>query len=556
MSSTITRRQALVGVSGTLLLPAACSTVSLRPHALANEVFAHGVASGDPRATSVVLWTRVSGTDAAVPVDWQVASDPDLLSIVARGRITTDADRDHTVKVVADGLPAGRTLYYQFAANGRQSPVGRTKTLPRGELDELVVAIVSCSNYPFGFFNGYEAIADDPAIDVVVHLGDYIYEYDEDGYGGPQGKRIGRIHEPRHEIVTLSDYRMRHAQYKSDLGSLAMHARHPLIATWDDHETTNNPWTGGAQNHQPEEGDWERRREASLRAYYEWMPIRDPGPDGAPEELWRHYEFGDLASLITLESRHTGRSKQIELGDYEDRLTDPERARLFYAEVVGDPERRLLSADMERFVADALSASVRTGRRWRLIGNQTIMASVVAPRLDDPLFAQERERMSDSARGLLDMLTDFGALRLAGNMDAWDGYPAARERFYRIAREAGARDLLVMTGDTHVFWANALYDAAGIAMGVELGTSGITSPRGFYELGAAVTDRFDELVAGQNDSVLWVDGRYRGYIRLSLTEELARADFVAVSNIASPNFRTRTVKTATIVKTDGTLRYA
>ena len=552
MAPTLTRRQALLGVSSSLLLPAGCAT---NDQPLANEVFAHGVASGDPDATSVVLWTRVSGANGPIEVRWTLSETRDLGRIVGQGRVTTDADRDFTVKVIPGNLVPGRTYYFLFEAAGARSPIGRTLTLPDAGLDELTLAVASCSNYPFGFFNGYEAIADDPDVDVVVHLGDYIYEYDEDGYGAAAGKRLGRIHSPTHEIVSLADYRMRHAQYKADPGSLAMHAQHPLIHTWDDHESTNNPWRGGAQNHQPEEGDWLQRRADSFRAYYEWMPVRDP--EGLPQNLWRHYKFGDLASLITLESRHTARSEQIELSQYSERMTDPASASVVYNEVVGAEDRQMISAEQEVFVGEALKESIAAGRPWRLIGNQTIMAEVIAADLrNDPVFERIPPELSESAAGLLDMLTNLGALGIAGNMDAWDGYPAARERLYRIAREAGASDLLVITGDTHVFWANELTSRAGFAMGVELGTSAITSPRGFYQLGAEATERYDQLLAAQNQSVEWVDGRYRGFIKLTLTPERARAEYIAISDIESQNYSLDTLRVANIVHDDGSLRYA
>ena len=324
----INRREAVLGMSSSLLV-GGCATTSLNPDGYSNEVFAHGVASGDPGTTSVVLWTRVSGSQGNVPVLWAVADNPDFRRPVATGSLTTNADRDYTAKAVATGLEPGKRYYYRFRASGTESPTGRTRTLPIGRVDKLVIAAVSCSNYPFGYFNAYEAVADDPEVDVVVHLGDYIYEYSEDGYGGEAGKRLGRIHDPRHEMVSLEDYRRRHAQYKTDRGSLAMHAMHPLIHTWDDHESTNNPWKDGAQNHQPEEGDWEARRARSLQAYYEWMPSREPS-DRRPEERWDHFKFGDLASLYTLESRHTARSEQINLADYREQMTSPEAAQEIY----------------------------------------------------------------------------------------------------------------------------------------------------------------------------------------------------------------------------------
>jgi alkaline phosphatase D len=556
MSEKLTRREALLGASSTLLLPIACSTSKVEPGRYSAAVFQHGVASGDPDSRSVVLWTRVSQQDGTTEVDWQVAADPDFANVVRTGRTVTGPERDYTVKVVADGLEAGQGYYYRFNAGADLSPTGQTRTLPAGRLDELVLAVVSCSNYPFGYFNAYEAIAEDDSIEFVLHLGDYIYEYDIDGYGGEAGKRLGRMHEPQHEILTLEDYRTRHAQYKADPGSRAMHGRHPLIATWDDHESTNNPWMGGAQNHQDDEGDWLTRREVSLQAYFEWMPIRDPVDGTGRVDYWRSFQFGDLATLVTLETRHTGRSEQIDLQEHRERLQSPGDAARFYDEVVGAEDRTLLSSDMEAFVADALATSVSTNTVWRLIGNQTLIARIVAPLLNDPELDAYIDSMTADGRDLFERLAGFGTLGIPGNMDAWDGYPAARRRFYEIAKNVGARDLLVLTGDTHTFWANALFDDGGEPMGVELGTTAVTSPRGYGALGDDAAGRFDELVATHNQSVLWSDGSRRGYIHLALGREAATADFKVVTDIESRSYQVQTVRRATIVHRDGSLAYA
>ena len=554
MSKKFTRRQALLAVSSALLLPVACSQ-SVARLSRSGVIFAHGVASGDPDQSSVVIWTRVSEIGDAVDVDWTMARDADFLDVVARGRYSTDSGRDHTVKIVVDNLDSGQQYYYQFAARGSTSPTGRTRTLPVGHVEQLVLAVATCSNYPFGYFNAYEVIANDPGIDLVVHLGDYTYEAGETGFGGEAGKRIGRIHEPRHEIISLDDYRRRHAQYKTDQGSLAMHARHPLIVMWDDHESANNPWIGGASNHQPEEGSWAARRAASLQAYYECLPIRDPGPGNSREKYWRHYKFGDLVSLITLESRHTGRSQQIRYDEPLGQIDTPEQAQEFLGAVVGASNRNMLSREMEDFLKSALEESVGDRRRWRLIGNQTVMAKSIAPVLDEALFDRLRRDLAGDGARILGNLTRLGELGLPEDMDIWDGYPAARERFYQIARAAGARDLLVLSGDSHSYWANSLFDAPGLAMGIELGATGVSSPRSLRALGAAGMRRFDELNAANNKEIEWTDGRHLGFIRLRINHERAHADFVTVSDVESRRYTTRTVHAVDIVRADGTLRY-
>ena len=554
MNKKFTRRQALLAVSSALLLPAACSQ-SVARFSQSSVIFSHGVASGDPDRTSVVIWTRVSDSEDAVDVDWTMASDSDFLDVVARGRYSTDRGRDHTVKIVVDNLDPGQEYYYQFAAKGLISPTGRTRTLPVGHVEQLVVAVATCSNYPFGYFNAYEVIANDPSIDLVVHLGDYIYEAGENGFGGEAGKCIGRIHEPRHEIVSLDDYRRRHAQYKTDPGSLAMHARHPLIVMWDDHETANNPWIGGASNHQPDEGSWEARRAGSLQAFYEWLPIRDPGPGSSREKYWRHYKFGDLVSLITLESRHTGRSQQISYDEHLGQIDTTEQAQEFLGAVVGASNRNMLSREMEGFLKSELEESVGSGRHWRLIGNQTVMAKSIAPVLDEALFDRLRRDLEGDGARILGNLTRLGELGLPEDMDIWDGYPAARERFYQIARAAGARDLLVLSGDSHSYWANSLFDGGELAMGVELGATGVSSPRSLRALGEEGMRRFDELNAANNKEIEWTDGRHLGFIRLRMDHERARADFVTVSDVASRRYTTRTIHAVDIVRANGTLRY-
>lgn len=552
MTIKITRRDALLGVSSSLLMPMAYGQVQ----SIGSDVFQHGVASGDPDDTSLVIWTRVSGAIDAVSVNWQVATESEFRNVVASGSTVTSHSQDFTVKVVVDELEPGRPYFYRFEADGIRSPVGRTKTLPVGHVERMVLAVASCSNFPFGYFNAYEVIANDPDVDLVVHLGDYIYEYGRDDYGGETGKRIGRNHLPPHEATTLTDYRERYAQYRTDPGSLAMHARHPLIVIWDDHESANNPWMHGAENHQANEGDWSARRAASLQAFFEWLPVRDPEEGGRREDYWRHFKYGDLMSLITLESRHTGRSLQIEMDDHIGRLNNEDDAQAFIESVVGAADRNLLSSDMEQFLADALSESAAASRRWRVIGNQSVMGRRIAPQLDDPFFDSLQKELDPEAAELLHDLKRLGNLGLPADLDSWNGYPGARERFYQIGKDAGVRDLLVLAGDSHSFWQNELYDDGGDPMGIELGTAGISSPRSLLDLGNEGLRRFDEANSTGNKEVVWTEGRYRGFIRLELTHQDARADFVTVTDVETRNYDTKVVRSVAISSIDGALGYA
>tara|TARA_R110002072_G_scaffold43981_1_gene123327 strand:- start:1375 stop:3051 length:1677 start_codon:yes stop_codon:yes gene_type:complete len=554
---TLDRRQTLALIAaGTV---GACTTPQASPTAPARSaIFAHGVASGDPQNDSIVLWTRVTTASEAEPVSWILARDPDFTDIVLQGETIASAAADHTVKVIPAGLAPGATYYYRFTAVGEPSPAGRTKTLPAGSLDRLGIALVSCSNYPFGHFNAYDAIARDEAVDIVLHTGDYIYEYGADSWGAETGASIGRLHEPAHEIVTLDDYRRRHAQYKSDAGSRAMHAAHPFIACWDDHESTNNPWTGGAQNHQPEsEGAWEARRAASIRAYYEWMPIREPEPGFSRAEFWRTYVFGDLATLVTLESRHTGRGQQVDYSDYYGTITTPEARDAFMRDVMDDPARAMISPRMEATLAEGLARSVAAGEPWRLIGNASPIARMLVPDVAvlgiDPAKAPKGEAPGDGPN-----LFWKGQWNLPFYTDTWDGYPAAREAFYALSREAGAEDLLFLTGDSHSFWANAVSDGEGRPMGLELGTAGVSSPGDFVDTGwdAETAGKLDRIFAQSLDEVRWTDNFHQGYVRVVLTREQADVAFVAVDTVLLPTYRVSTVRAETVVRDGKTITFA
>jgi alkaline phosphatase D len=559
MEKKFTRRQVLKLASAVTLFPIACSRLpsaqEKKSFPINNEYFVHGIASGDPDQRSVVIWTRVSHVEGNIDVQWQLATDAAFNSIVKKGRFQTSSSRDYTVKVVVDDLIPNEKYYYQFIVNDVSSAVGKTRTLPVGHIDNLVLALATCANYPFGYFNAYDAIAKDQTIDVVVHMGDYIYEYGIDGFGGGEGKRIGRNHLPSHEILTLDDYRQRHAQYKTDLGSLAMHARHPLIVMWDDHETANNPWMGGASNHQTEEGSWQARRQASLQAYYEWLPVRDPVHEVDRQNYWRHYKFGDLASLITLESRHSGRSEQISLDKNLPNLHNKQQAQDFMQDIVGASDRNMLSADMETFLEKELKESVNAGRTWRIIGNPSVIAKSTSPQLNTPFFDQLKSQLQPKQQEKLAELIHLGQLDIPADLDMWDGYPAARERFYQIAKEAGARDLLVVSGDSHSYWANALYDADEKPMGVELGATGISSPRSLMKLGTQAMKNYDELNMAHNKEIVWADGRHRGYIRLEINHQGGHADFIAVSNVESLEYETKIIHSVDIEKNATSLKF-
>jgi alkaline phosphatase D len=560
MGNTVDRRTALglIAASGAV----ACATPEqAAPSSAPGTVFRYGVASGDPGADSIVLWTHVTATGGDVRVQWQLSEDAGFARIVKQDWALARAQGDHTVKVLVTGLAPGRTYFYRFQALEALSVVGRTRTLPVGHVERLGVAVVSCSNYAFGHFNAYDAIAKDPAVDIVLHTGDYIYEYGAGEWGDDVGEALGRRHQPPHEIVSLSDYRIRHAQYRSDPGAMAMFAMHPFVACWDDHEVTNNPWMNGAQNHQPDtEGDYQVRRAGALQAYYEWLPIRDVGMAGGSdrrEEFWRTYVFGDLATLITLESRHTGRDEQVSYREHFDRIRTAEDRDAFMRDVIGASDRRMISARMEAHLSASLRGSVAAGQPWRLIGNASPIARMLVPSaIATEVDPTRRRGFSTEAAPEPDLLWT-ARWNLPFYTDTWDGYPVAREALYRLAHDAGAQDLIFLTGDSHSFWMNELFDASGARMGLELGTAGVTSPGDFVESGwdQETALRLDRLFERELPEVVWTDNFNQGYVRLDLTPSAARAVFVAVDTVLTGDYRARTLKQTQIVRTGGNVNY-
>ncbi|MEM9617359.1 MAG: alkaline phosphatase D family protein [Pseudomonadota bacterium] len=543
MTARITRRTALT----TALATGAASCASapkMTPYVSVSEsaggVFTHGVASGDPDATSVVIWTRVSLPAGAAqpmtaPVIWETALDEAFTEMRGKGEVLTGASRDWTVKVLLSDMEPGTTYYYRFRVGDAYSPVGRTKTLPVGAVERARFAVVSCSNYPFGYFNVYDMIARRDDLDAVIHLGDYIYEYGRDGYGGAAGAALGREHQPAHEVISVTDYRTRHAQYKADPASQAMHAKHPMIAIWDDHETSNNSWKDGAQNHQPEtEGEWAPRRRAALQAYYEWMPVREPSM--APEAFFRSFSFGDLLTVAAIETRLMARARQFEYSDIIPTLQTPEDLERFKSEILWDQTREMLGAAQLDYLDRAFRTSVGAGQPWRLLANQIIMGRVTAPDLTEYVTEEDiisLEKQWDQARAFV----KSSALGLPANLDAWDGYPAARERFYNMAREAGEDGMIVVTGDTHTWWANDLVARDGRQMGVELGVNSVTSPSPYRSdfLGGKGAE-YALLTNRDNDDVRYLSGESHGFIDLDITHDGARAEFVAVDTIESRNY--------------------
>jgi alkaline phosphatase D len=523
---TINRRSALalLGSGAALGRPGAVQA------AAPTGRFIHGVASGDPAADGAVIWTRV--TDAGtgdVPVSWQVATSRDGKP-VASGKATARAAADHTVKVELTRLRPGQDYWYRFAIEGGEtSPTGRFRTLPTGAVEQLVLAVASCQLFSGGLFNAYADMAALPQLDAVLHLGDYIYEYGAEGYGAEIGSKLGRLPDPPHEIVSLADYRRRHAQVKADADMQAAHARAAFICVWDDHEVANDGWIGGAENHDPAtEGDWGARKAAAMQAYFEWMPIRDPKPGRPWEAINRSFDFGSLATLAMVETRLLARSKQAEV---KGGTPDPAEFASIMAERAR-PEREMLGAEQQRWLEGVLAKSVKAGKPWQLLGNQVVMARVAGPDLSS--YADRIARLPDMYRGRLAAAVVGYKAGLPFNLDAWDGYPPARERLYAAFRRAGTMPI-VLAGDSHAAWANDLYDDAGTLVASEFGATAITSPS--Y---GSLLPGLGKPLAEANREVAYCDQDGKGYTLVTLTPGQATAEFVTVSTIYAKPF-TRTV---------------
>lgn len=550
----ITRRGALfTGISLVGASAAACTDGSLGESVDFPVSFNHGVASGDPGVDRIVIWTRISAdTSGDIPVSWEMATDEGFKRIKNKGKTTTDAARDYTVKIDATGLKSGQTYYYRFKVGKNTSPVGRTKTLPSGSVDNIRFAVVSCSNFPFGYFNVYDHISKQDGFDAVLHLGDYYYEYGRDGYGGEVGAKIGRPHNPPHEALSLSDYRTRHAQYKGDTASQAMHSAHPVICIWDDHETANDSWKTGAQNHNAGEGDWDARRAAAMQAYYEYMPVRDPEPGKTREALFRSYSFGDLLTLCAIETRLTARARPLDYSQYKSEFQSRAGIGNFIKNVLGDPSRELLGAAQSAYISDALKASKIADQPWRIIANQVIMARIASP---DLTAYKDADFLKEIAK-IFPQIHDYIALSPLGlplNLDAWNGYPAAREKFYAAAQAQDVTDLLVLTGDTHECWANKLETASGTTMGVELGTTGVTSPGTGSWFGDAGPD-FSKRLQEKNDDIVYHNMDNHGYIDLTLNRDSGQANFISVDTVYKTDYKAFISKSFKIEKADGSLK--
>lgn len=523
--------------------------------------FLHGVASGDPTQDAVIIWTRVTPQTAGdVRVSWQVSRDGAFSDLVTTGEMVTNAERDYTVKVDAIGLESGSRYFYRFMTGDKTSTVGMTKTLPEGAVDSVKLAVMSCANFPAGYFNVYELAAQRDDLDAMLHLGDYIYEYGRGGYASEHAAELGREVLPAGELLSLRDYRTRYGQYRGDASLQKLHAKLPFITVWDDHEVANDTWKDGAENHNQGEGDFDARKQAALQAYFEWLPIR-PWREGNHEEIYRSFSFGDLLDLHMLDTRVLARDKQLDYGNYLDPATGAFNDQQFLADVT-DTQRTLLGQTQLLWLQGKL---LQSSAKWQLLGQQILMGRMMLPaaiatqQLSIPQFAELAALAQLAARAQAGdpTLTQAELTYLAANqakltpevlallqlpsipynLDAWDGYAYEREVVLATARASG-KNLVVIAGDTHNAWANDLKDKDGNMVGVEFATSSVSSPglEYYLNLPSEQIPATEAAVVGLVDDLKYANLLNRGYMTLTFSSEEVVSEWFYVDSILSKDF--------------------
>lgn len=548
-----TRRAIIKGFTAASMIPLlganmiACSNNNNTSKAATKSVpaqFNHGVASGDPLSDSVILWTRVTPErEGDVVVAWEIATDEQFSNVVGNGSGVTTSEVDYTVKVDATGLDPASEYFYRFLTGEAVSPVGHTRTVPLGALAAASFAVVSCANYPAGYFHVYREIAMQQ-VDAVLHLGDYLYEYASDGYASDNAEALGRTVVPANELLSLRDYRSRYAQYRTDVDLQSCHAAHPFVLVWDDHEVANDAWREGAENHDATEGDYSERRAAAIRAWYEWLPVRPPATDN--EIIYRSFQYGDLVDLIMLDTRNAGRDEQVAYGSFANGgIIDTAAVQA----ATQDSTRTLLGREQLAWLKGKLTNSTA---RWQVLGQQVLMARQPLPEpivraltpavagdnsLDDATTAvlaataakaKPPEERTAQERDLLDSAIPF-------NPDAWDGYSFEREELLNHAAQLQSR-LVVLAGDTHNGWGSQLTLIDGTPVGVEFAGPSVSSPGAEDVIGAGTAGLFAQFAITLMDDLKYANLVSRGYMTISFSPDEVTNEWRYVSNIDTPQY--------------------
>ena len=499
--------------------------------------FTHCVASGEPGPDQVLLWTRYASAEET-PLKWELAEDADFTRIVVQGDATASPANDCCARAWAKGLKPGQWYFYRFVApDGEKSPVGRTRTLPVGKVDKFRIAVFSCSNFGFGWFNAYGHAAEAGDFDLVLHLGDYFYEYARGTYPDTKEGLAERLL-PVDEAVTLAGYRERFSTYRNDPDLQRLHQLYPVIAMWDDHEVANDAWKDGAENHQPDkEGAYAVRESVAEKAYREWLPVS--------EAYWAQYEIGKLATLFRLETRHVARDEPFDLGELMKGKRGPELEAALAAFRDGawrDPKRTLMGAEQEAWLAKGLKGSTKAGKPWQVLAQQVIMGQTG---FGKDLIAGMTKDVDPAMRARILAANRAQQSGIPYAMDMWSGYPAARERLYQSALDANA-NLLVLAGDSHNAWA---FDHAfkNERVGVELAGQSVTSPGFEHYLPWIKPDVLAQDVISASPTLKWCDTSQRGYLAIELTPKAATGEYRFLSTIRQKSTALAGIKRMTVL---------
>ncbi|OTG69228.1 alkaline phosphatase [Acinetobacter sp. ANC 4470] len=510
--------------------------------------FLHGVASGDPLKDKVILWTRLTPNDVSLRLEviWEIALDQKFSQLINSGKVQTAQAQDFTVKVDASKLRSNQRYYYRFRYGNVISPIGQTKTLPESS-NTMSFAVCSCSNYPAGYFHVYQEIAKQD-VDVVIHLGDYIYEYGKGGYATEDAAKLGRelAVDNNKEMIILDDYRKRYALYRKDIDLQTVHQRHPFIVIWDDHELANDTWKDGAENHTEEvesnknEGKFIERKIAALQAYFEWMPIR-PVSDNDHLNIYRQFNFGTLVQLTMLDTRVLARDRQL---DYADYMTVQGMNFQRFQEDLNHPMRTLMGNKQLLWLQAQLEQSTAT---WNVLGQQVLMSKMLIPaELLLPLSQMDIVVLNQKIPELVTLkmralqgdpsLTEIEKSRLTlvapYNLDAWDGYAAERETLYATLRKVDKK-VVVLAGDTHNAWASDLHNQSGEHVGLELATSSVSSPgmEKYLNIPLVQLQQFELAFRTLIDELNYCNLNQRGYLTVHFTAQQMQANWVFVNTI-------------------------
>jgi alkaline phosphatase D len=512
--------------------------------------FNHGVASGDPLTDRVILWTRVTpeGTPKSVNISLEVSLDKTFENLEFNEPLAALAKNDYTVKVDLEGLKANTRYYYRFKANDNPSPMGETKTLPETDVKQVKFAVMSCANYPAGYFHAYAEAAKMQDLDAVLHLGDYIYEYGMGGYATDKATELGRMlpEDNQGELISLTDYRKRYALYRTDTGLQAIHAKTPFIAVWDDHEVCNDAYLDGAENHNDDEGMFTDRKMAALKAYYEWMPIR-PYVAGQAESLYRKFDFGGLVSLYMLDTRHEARVKPLDYQNYFDPTSGQLDAASFQADLTS-PTQQLIGTEQLTWLTDSIKTSEA---KWQVLGQQVLMTKMMLP-------AELLVAMANPSAAIASQMTELAQLKARAqasdptltvqdkmrigftapyNLDAWDGYPVEREVLLQTAKAAN-KNLVTIAGDTHNAWSGKLCTAQGDVCGYEFATPSVSSPglEYYLQLPESQASEFAKVLELLVDDLEFANIHQRGFMTLTFTPDNVDSQWHFISNVQSQVF--------------------